>query len=219
MSFSEAIAVLVLGILNTKGGSGKTTLTTCLAVRAAREKQTAVVDLDPQSSYSDWYTRRGSPDNPALLVGEDRATDAVEALDLNSPYEVVFIDGPTNALAVTEDAVSAATFVVIPLKPSSLDLAASRDCISLCQDAEKPFLAVICDKGARDGNLVEETIGVLRQWKVPVAKTVISHRTAYIDAVTTGKSGPEKDSRAAAEIDALWQEITAAIRKQTKGRR
>jgi chromosome partitioning protein len=207
-----------IGILNTKGGAGKTTLTTCLAVRASQEGKVAVVDLDPQSSYSDWYARRRSPDNPALLLGEDRASDAVEALRLTSPYDYVFVDGPTNALLVTEDAIKASTFVVIPMKASGLDLSASQDCISLCQDLKTPFLVVINDKGQHDGKLVEEATGLLFSWNVPIAKTVVSHRVSYINAVTTGKTGPEKDKKAADEIDALWLEIRNGVRRAAKAR-
>jgi chromosome partitioning protein len=211
--------MLTIGILNSKGGAGKTTLTTCLAVRASLDEPTAVVDLDPQSSYSDWYKRRGSPVNPALLLGEDRASDAVEALRLTSPYNFIFVDGPTNALLVTEDAVRASDFVIIPMKASGLDLGASQDCISLCQELRAPFLVVINDKGQHDAKLVEEAIKLLtKSWKVPVANQVISHRVHYINAITTGKTGPEKDKKAAEEIDALWAEIKAGVRKAAKAR-
>jgi chromosome partitioning protein len=217
----------VIGILNTKGGCGKTTLTTCLAVRAVgpvgtplgkAEAQVAVVDLDPQSSYSDWYARRGSPDNPALLLGEDRASDAVEALLLTSPYDYVFVDGPTNALLITEDAIKASTFVIIPMKASGLDLAAAQDCISLCNELKTPYLVVINDKGQHDDKLVKEANNLLFSWNVPIAKTVISHRVPYINAITTGKTGPEKDKKAAEEIDALWIEVKTAVRKARKAR-
>jgi chromosome partitioning protein len=216
----------VIGVLNTKGGCGKTTLTTCLAVRAVgpvgekAEAQVAVVDLDPQSSYSEWYARRGGePDNPTLLLGEDRASDEVEALRLTSPYDYVFVDGPTNALLITEDAIRASTFVIIPMKASGLDLGASQDCISLCQELRAPFLVVINDKGQHDAKLVEEAIKLLtKSWKVPVANQVISHRVHYINAITTGKTGPEKDKKAAEEIDALWAEIKAGVRKAAKAR-
>src|SRR5215468_6457744 len=97
----------VIGILNGKGGVGKTTLTACLGVRAAEEPgaQVAVIDLNPASSYADWYARRGSPDNPALFRGADHASDAVEALRLTSPYNWVFLDGPPNSILLTEDAI------------------------------------------------------------------------------------------------------------------
>ena len=207
---------LTIGILNSKGGSGKTTLATCLAVRASQDAQAAVVDLDPQSSTSAWYKRRGSPDNPALLLGEDRASDAVEALRLTSPYDYILVDGPTNALLVTEDAVKASDLVIIPMKASGLDLAASADAISLCQDFGKPFFIVINDKGRGDDGLLKQTLGVLAGWNVPVAKTVVAHRASYVNAVSVGKTGPEKDRAAAEEIDNLWAEIRAAIKASRK---
>ena len=55
----------------------------------------------------------------------------------------------------------------------------------------------------------------LEEEGVPVANTVIAHRAAYFAAVASGKSGPEvgKDGKAAEEVDALWLEIKAALKK------
>jgi len=204
----------VFGILNTKGGVGKTTLTAALAVRAMQDgARVAVCDLDPQSSYSDWYRRRGSPDNPALLLGEDRASDAVETLRLNSAYEFVFLDGPPGSLLVTQDAIRASNFVLIPIRASGLDLGASRDAIQLCQEIGTPFLVVINDRGQHDGKLADQARALLKSWKVPVADAAIPHRVQYVNAITTGHTGPEKDKKAAEDIDALWSEIKAALKK------
>ncbi len=212
----------LLAVLNTKGGAGKTTLTTCLAVRAAAENKVAIVDLDPQGSLGIWHQRRSQnrgDNNPALLSGEDRASHAVKALQASQPYDLLVVDGPTNALGVTEDAVKVATFVVIPMKASTLDISASRECIDLCQEHNVPFLVVINDKGQHDTKLVDETRALLATWKVPVAKTLIPHRVSFIDAFTTGRTGPEKDKKGAADdIDGLWQEIKAAMRKAAKAR-
>ncbi|MBZ0210893.1 MAG: ParA family protein [Hyphomicrobium sp.] len=210
--------MIVIGMLNSKGGVGKTTLTAACAVQAATTNAVCVVDLDSQGSYSDWYARRGSPDNPALLTGEDRASEAVEAVGLTSPYEYVFLDGPPGSLIVTEDAVRSSTLVVIPVRASGLDLMASQDCISLCQEAGTPCLVVINGKTQHDGKLVEQARQVLAAWKVPVAETVIAHRVQYVNAIATGKTGPEKDRKAAEEIEALWREIKAAARKAAKAR-
>jgi chromosome partitioning protein len=211
--------MLVIGVLNTKGGTGKTTLAECLSVCAAQDgARVAVVDLDPQTSLSDWYRRRGSPGNPNLYRGSDRASDAVEALQLTSAYDYVFLDGPPGALMVTEDAVKASTLVLIPIRASGIDLTSSQDCISLCQEHGTPFLVVINAMTRGDARLVEEARSLLFSWKVPMANTAVKHRLQYINAITTGKTGPEKDKEAKAEIETLWAEVKAAVKKAAKGR-
>jgi chromosome partitioning protein len=210
----------IVSLLNGKGGVGKTTLTACLAVRAAKknEAQVAVVDLDPATSYAGWYAQRGSPDNPALYRGVDRASDAVEALQLTTPCDYLFCDGPPNSVLVTEDAIRVSTLVLIPIRPSGLDIGSSRDTIQMCQENGTAYLVVINGKGQHDGKLVDEARGLLRSWTIPVAKQVISHRLQFINAMTTGKTGPEKDRDAAAEINNLWDEVKAAVRKAARGR-
>jgi chromosome partitioning protein len=211
--------MLVIGVLNSKGGVGKSTLTAAFAVRAARDNAVCVVDLDSQGSYSDWYTRRGSPDNPALLTGEDRASAAVEALRLSAPYEVVLLDGPPGSLTVTEDAVKACDLVVIPMRASGLDLMASQDCVRLCQQSGTAYLCVLNDVNSREvKSLGENARNTLHTYKIPIAKTAVAHRVPYINAMTGGKTGPEKDKAAAAEIDALWAEVKQAAMAAAKTR-
>jgi chromosome partitioning protein len=161
--------------------------------------------------------RRGSPDNPALLTGEDRASDAIEALRLNAPYEIVFLDGPPGSLIVTEDAVKVCDLVIVPMRASGLDLMASQDCVRLCQQLGTPYLCVLNDVNARDAkSLGENARNTLLTYKIPLAKTAVAHRVPYVNAMTSGKTGPEKDKAAAAEIDALWLEIKRAAMAAAK---
>lgn len=211
----------IVGVLNTKGGVGKSTLVACLSVRAAADRNTrvGVVDLDPQGSYGEWYKRRGSPDNPMLLRGEDRASDAIESLSLSMPFNYLFLDGPPGSLEVTEDAISASTLVVIPMRASGLDLDASQECIAICQEMRKPYLMVINAASHGERKLVEDARKVLFHWNAPTADALIGQRVPYVTALTSGKTGPEKDKKAAAEIDALWEEIKAALKKASRAPR
>jgi len=57
-----------IAIISEKGGVGKTTLSINLGVAAAlKNKATAIIDLDPQASSSEWGDLRES-DNPAIIA-------------------------------------------------------------------------------------------------------------------------------------------------------
>lgn len=76
--------MITIAAVNSKGGVGKTTLTSALAVRAAEDSpRVAMVDMDPQKSLVEWWKRRGKSDNPTIFEGAFTAGDAVEALTLD----------------------------------------------------------------------------------------------------------------------------------------
>ncbi|MBS0240347.1 MAG: ParA family protein [Proteobacteria bacterium] len=209
----------VVGFLNSKGGVGKSTLCAAIAVRAARDsKRVCIVDLDPQESIAQWWERRGEPDNPTLFRGADRASDAVESLQLDG-WDWVFLDGPPGSLIVTDDAIRESTFVVIPMRASALDILASQDAVRLCLDAGTPYAVVLnaCKGGAKD-KLLNDARATLVAQRVPVAETAVTQRTPFVTAMTGGKTGAERDAAAAEEVDALWREIKAATLKAAKAK-
>lgn len=206
--------MFVIGLLNSKGGVGKTTLAACLATRAAQDSnRVCLVDLDPQESTADWHRLRGSPENPTLFVGEDRASDAIEKAEL-AGFDWCFLDGPPGSLLVTQDAIGASTLVVVPMRASGIDLLATEDAVKLCMDARIPYLVVFnqTKAGARD-RLLDAARMPLLNAGIPIGESTISQRVAFVSAMSAGKTGPEQDKAAAKEIDALWREIKAATLK------
>ena len=76
---------------------------------------------------------------------------------------------------------------------------------------------VVNDSHTRgDAKLVETVRASLFSCKYPVAETVIMHRVPYINAITTGKTGPEKNKQCAGEIDSLWGEIEQLLATSKK---
>ena len=203
-----------IAVVSGKGGVGKTTLASALAVRAAREsKRVAMVDLDPLGSLAAWWKRRGSTDNPCIFGNADTATDAVEALELDG-WDYVFIDCPPAFVATMQDAIEQADLALIPLRPSALDLLGSEDAVAMAKEAKTAFVCVFNDVEPRwSGSSAAREYLVAAG--VPVAKTVVAHRAAHFSAMAFGKTGPEvgKDGRAEEEISALWSEIKAALKK------
>lgn len=213
--------MVVIAVANSKGGTGKTTLASALAVRAAREsKRVAMVDLDPQKSLVAWWKRRGRSDNPTIFEGADTAGDAVEALELDG-WDWVFLDGPPSYLGVIQDMIEAADFTLIPVKPSVVDILATQDAIALAREADAAFAVVVNDAGPKE-RVADKARESLLSFGVPILDTVIVHRVSHITAMTVGKSAAEvnngRDKSAAEEIDALWREVKAAATKAARAR-
>lgn len=69
-------------IASAKGGSGKSTITAMLAVRACQDTtRVAMMDLNfDQGSLSSWWTMRGRPEAPLLAQNVENIPQDVRAL-------------------------------------------------------------------------------------------------------------------------------------------
>ncbi len=122
-------------VINSKGGSGKTTLTTNLAsYYASRQSRTAIIDYDPQGSSLHWL--RARPKNmPAIHAASGAPARGNVRLGSRQGWvppetEVLLIDAPAgiNGLLLKE-LVRKANYILIPVAPSPIDIRASADFI------------------------------------------------------------------------------------------
>jgi chromosome partitioning protein len=202
--------VQIWAFVSQKGGSGKTTLATHLAVHAEEQGETTVlIDLDPQASAVAWYNVRGS-DAPTVA--------SVSPEDLAGRLEAVAAAGATLALIDTAPhtdrgalvAIRAADQIIMPVRPSFLDVAALRDTVRLLEMAEKVDAAIaVLNAVPSRGSLADEAEEALATFKVRVAPERIGQRNPLANAIPQGKGVTEfapKDP-AAAEIKALWRRL------------
>jgi chromosome partitioning protein len=197
----------VVTLANAKGGVGKSTLCSALAVRAAEEsKRVALLDLDPQETLASWWTRRGKPKNPKLFE-VDATTEAIELL-ISEGWEWVFIDTGPAKLDLIEPGIVVADLVVVPTRPSAFDIEQTAICVELCEAHGKPHVFVV-NNAPSGTKLTKSSIEFLKNGGSAVVETPIMFRPAYMAAVTVGKSGPEVEKGEAArkEIEVLWATV------------
>ena len=201
----------VIAITAAKGGVGKTTIATALAVYGARSGDTiAMVDAEPQQSLGLWWERRGEPDNPKAFTAEDDKDVARTIARLKGgAWDWVIIDSPPAIVERIDAVVKAADFVLIPVRPSIFDVEAISPVTELCKEHRKRFAFVMSHADPK-WKLLAATIDALGDYG-PVLAEQVRYRAAYASAVTIGKTGPESGDRSAVqakeEIAALWRAV------------
>jgi chromosome partitioning protein len=197
----------VITLANAKGGVGKTTLSSALAVRAAEESnRVALLDLDPQESLASWWTHRGRTKNPKLFE-VDATAEAIELL-VSEGWQWVFIDTGPARIDLIEPGIAVADLVLIPTRPSAMDIEQAAICVELCETHGKPH-AFVLNHAPAGTKITKSSIKFLRQNGSTVIGAAITFRQAYIAGATVGKSGPEveKGDAARKEIDAVWAAV------------
>lgn len=114
---------VIVSVVNTKGGVGKTTSSLFIANEfALRGKTVTFVDLDKQGSATSWADKaadRGTPLPFKVEVSNTRRLNRWrESLDGD---DVLVIDTPPGDSAIIDAAIDAADFAVIPTQPSAAD--------------------------------------------------------------------------------------------------
>jgi chromosome partitioning protein len=206
----------VVALAASKGGVGKTTLASALAVRAAEDgNRVALIDVDPQASLFRWWELRGEPDNPKIFE-MDASAEALGLLMLQG-WDWVFVDTPPALFDLIGSAIYISDFVLIPTRASVIDVDAVSDVVDICNEQEKAFAFVI---NAVHPDWPKLSSGASNQLKKlgPVLPAKVELRECYVSAMTKGKSGPEVDrtreKEARKEIDALWASVKKAVSKQ-----
>ena len=110
-------------VLNPKGGTGKTTMSVNIAAHfAAHGRRVALLDCDPQNSALDWLERR--PPGRPTIHGID-ASGGRARVPRNT--EIAILDAPAGSHgSALSDLLRRTQTAVIPVVPSSVDLAAAR---------------------------------------------------------------------------------------------
>ena len=204
--------MLIIAVLNPKGGSGKTTLATNLA-RACHDRglKTLLVDSDPQGSASDWHAARDDNPLPFLAYGKPENFKALPGIA--EAYDYVLIDGAAKLTGMIAAALKVADSVLIPVQPSPYDIWAAADLVELIKTRQEvtggtPQAAFLISRAIKRTVLSREILGALAEYGLPVFSAGTVQRQSYPRSAAEGRTVLEDGSTAAAaEITAIADEL------------
>jgi cellulose biosynthesis protein BcsQ len=172
-----------------------------------------------QGNLTQWWITRGEPTNPRLLEVEKIGRD-VDALRTANKFDWLIIDTPPLELDIIETAIVKADAVVVPVRPSMMDIGAVDAVVEMCKERNKPFSFLLAAVDSRMSKLTQKAkVELLKDG--PIFSAVISYRAPYISAMAAGRVGFEVDKDLRDEADALWEEVkrlTEARQPAVKGR-
>ena len=189
-------------VINSKGGSGKTTVATNLASYYAHHgERTALMDYDPQGSTMQWLKLR--PSHLNQIHGADasrRKGNVIRSWQMVIPFgtEKLIIDAPAGVDGILlQELVQRADSIIIPVAPSPVDIHATSDFIKDLfligkVRSQKTDLAVIANRVRSYGTMYQPLQRFLDSLNIPFIST-LTDTDNFINAMGSGMGIVEMD--------------------------
>ena len=210
---------MIITVATMKGGSGKSTVASCLAVYwHLRGRRPTLIDADPQRSIMRLAARERALGSVAVI---ENATEEARmtARRIASTGGLVIIDTPGFRSKTTLDCLAASDFLLIPVKPSPFDVDRMLDTLGFLTnrtDGRQPLFRCLLTQTTRDSVIARHIRSELAEAGLPVLQSEMANRVAYPEASLWGATpslmswkGP-----AAREIAAIADELDLVLGNQ-----
>jgi chromosome partitioning protein len=212
LSLQEKAALMIISLVNQKGGVGKTTIAINLADCLSRKNyKTLLIDGDPQGSVLQWQS---IAETKGLNVKHSPSPAFKSRMrELAKGYDHVVVDGPPAMGEITRSILAVSRLAIIPIGPSPLDIWSSKETVSLLREAKRQNRnltgKLLITRKIPTTRLAREARDATETYDLEVFQTEICQRIAFVEAMISGSSVLEHapSSKAAMEIQSLCQEI------------
>jgi chromosome partitioning protein len=198
----------IICVANRKGGVGKTTLATNLAVALNNKGKSILIDADEQQSAFKWANQRD--DIECITIHSD-LLEKLEQLD--KEYEYILIDVAGRDSTIFREALLVSDTLIVPTQPSLLDLQVldyMQEKVKTAKQTNKNLKAyVLINRAAVRTTELKDAIEFIAEFdQFKLLKTVLFERKQFRDAIVESKSVTEMNaSKAKDELNQLIIEL------------
>lgn len=208
----------IIGIIQVKGGAGRSTVATNLAgMLAAEGRKVALIDCDmPQGTSASWAAIRRGDDlvgdmTIATAANHVELVERVQALDAS--HEYIVLDSPPRIAEMTRAALILSRLCLIPLGASAAELWATGDLLTTINEAKavKPDVdARILWTRFRGSTKSAQELSAAAKGELGLKElsSKLGYRVAFPEALARGMTvleWPERTARV--EFQAVGKEI------------
>jgi chromosome partitioning protein len=206
----------IITVATMKGGSGKSTVASCLAVHwHLQGRRPTIIDADPQCSIARLAKRERA------LGGVPVVEDATEqagktARQLAASGGPVIIDTPGFRSETTLACLAASDFVLVPVKPSPFDVDRMLDTLNILINGVsgwRPIFRCLLTQTTRDSVIAKHIRAELAEADFPLLVNEMTNRVVYAEAALWGATPSiiDKTGPAARDIAAIADEVDGLL--------
>jgi len=207
------VASSIITVATMKGGSGKSTVASCLAVHwHLQGRRPTIIDADPQRSIARLATRERALGGVSVM--EDTTENAWKtARRLSAAGAPVIIDTPGFRSVTTLGCIAITDFLLVPVKPSPFDVDRMLDTLDVLLKGERPVFRCLLTQTTRDSVIAKHIRSELTEVGLPVLQSEMMNRVAYPEAALWGATPSliDRAGPAARDIAAIVEEIDSII--------
>jgi chromosome partitioning protein len=212
----------IIGVIQVKGGAGRSTVSTNLAGELSKQGKTVLIDCDmPQGTAASWYAVRQGKGKEGNLVADTAMNhrELVAKVEQHQDADYIVLDGPPRIAELTKAILILADLCLIPVGASAAEIWATGDILTLIEEANKvkPVKARMLWTRYRPHTRLAQGLTGLAAKELGLAAlgTSLGMRVSYIEALGEGMTVAEMaDPSAQVEVKFLINEVKKLLRSK-----
>ena len=206
----------IITVATMKGGSGKSTVASCLAVHwHLKGRRPTIIDADPQRSIARLAARDRALGGVPVI--EDASEEAWKtARRIAAGGGPVIIDTPGFRSEATMACLAATDFLLVPVKPSPIDVDRMLDTLNLLitgVSGWRPVFRCVLTQTTRDSVIAKHIRAELADAGFPLLESEMTNRVVYAESALWGAtpSLTDRSGPAARDIAAIADEVDGIL--------